>query len=116
MSSALTTLLSRLAFDGGWTAHGMSQYANQLEGKLAAIKIKVQSLRDSNFERNGYHETDTNAPVFSRHNPEGYDEALGDVQEFLETLKIADFLDGGVLLGSMRCHKCGADATIWVRK
>ena len=78
----------QVTFDGGWTAAGMSQYANQLEGKLAAIKIEVQKLRDANFERSGYHEPDTNAPVFHRHHGEGYDDALGDVQEILEGLKV----------------------------
>ena len=76
--------LSQFAFDGGWTAAGMSRYAAKLEGQLAAIKIEVQKLRDANFECNGYHETDTNAPVFHRHHGEGYDDALGDVQEILE--------------------------------
>ncbi len=31
-------------------------------------------------------------------------------------LRIADFMDGGVLLGSMRCHKCGTEATIWIKE
>jgi hypothetical protein len=33
--------LSQFAFDGGWTAKGMSKYANQLEGRLALVDAPI---------------------------------------------------------------------------